>query len=95
MAVSNKYSCSSLLNARSAIQYRLASVHCNIINKPDIVMANKILDGVLKQKKQSGDEAVIHRQPISDDDWQQIMKLFKYVATRDNPRLITYYLRFW
>ena len=75
---SKQYSCSSLLNAWSAIQRHLASV-CHdiidIINQPDFVMANKILDGALKQKKQSGDEAaVVHKQPISDDDWQQIME---------------------
>ena len=58
-------------------------------------MVNTILDGVLKQKKRSGNgAAVVHKQPISDDayDWQQIMDLFKDVGTTDNPRLMTYYV---
>ena len=67
----------------------------SFINQPDFVMANKFLDDELKQKKRAGDEAaVVQKQPISDDDWQRIMKLFKDVATTDDLRLMTRYVRF-
>ena len=74
---SKRYSRSSLLNAWSTIQCHLASVRpdIDIIYQPDFVMVNKILDGVLKQKKRSGDKAaVVYKQLISVDDWQWIME---------------------
>ena len=64
-------------------------------NQPDFVMANKILNGLLKQKRRSGDEAVvIHEHLISHDDWQRIMDFFIDVATTNDPRLMTFFVWF-
>ena len=73
MAVSNILAAASGMHGVpfSVISFELACVRRDIaiINQTDFVMANKILDGILKQKKWSGGKAaVFHKQPISDND---------------------------
>ena len=59
------------------------------------IQFNKVLDSVLKAKKNAGSEpAVNHKQPISDDYWKLIQEHFTDISTTLDPRKLTTYVWF-
>ena len=49
----------------------------NVLSDREFELLNKILSGVVKEKKKNGrEEAVVHKPVISDEDWQNLEEQF-------------------
>ena len=73
--------------AQEGIQRHLSSFQrgTNIFSDCEFALSNKILNGVLREKKKNDmEEAVVHKPVISDEDWQKLEKYFADVLTTLN-----------
>ena len=62
----------------------------DIIKRPEFKHANQVLDSILKQGKASGlEKAVVHKQPISDIDWELLTDYYVDVESFTDPRKLT------
>ena len=86
---STEYKRNSFLAAQGGIQRHLSSFQrgINIFSDHEFELSNKILNGVLKEKKKNGrEEVVVHKPVISDKDWQKLEEYLADVLTTLNPR---------
>lgn len=90
----NSFSKNSILAARGALQRHLGDLRqINIYTDISFSRANKLLDGVLKARKQAGEEpAVKHKEPISEQDWEKLQTYFSDVAGEPDAVKLTYYI---
>ena len=91
------YMRNSYLAARSAIHRHISSIRTdmNIFSDNAFKRCNKLLDGLLKEKKRQGEEpAVKHKESISDCDWQLIDQYFADISDTKDPRKLTHYVWF-
>ena len=90
-----EYKRNLFLAAWGGIQRHLSSFQhgINIFSDRGFELSNKILNGVLKQKKKNGrEEAVVHKPVISDKDWQTHEEYLVDVLTTLNPRKRTFFV---
>lgn len=90
-----EYTKNSIMAARGAIQRHLAKlgVRMNVFLDAEFAHANKVLNGVLKEKKRAGREpTVAHKELISDGDWFKLEQYFDNVLTTTDPRKLTSYV---
>ena len=91
-----EYKWNSFLAARGGIQRHLSSIQCgiNISSDCEFDLSDKILNGVLNEekKKNSREEAVVHKPVISDEDWQKLDEYFADVLTTLIPRKLTFFV---
>ena len=87
----------SLKAARGAIQRHLTTVgrQVNIFTDSDFTRANKVLDGVLKQRKRDGlERQVQHKTPITEEDWLKLKAYFRDVLEANDAVKLTFYVWF-
>ena len=91
-----EYKRASLIAARGAIQRHVNSKNRGIcLQSSAFSRANKLLDAILKDKKRTGrEEAVSHKESISDEDWALLKGYFSDVLTTLNARKLTQFVWF-
>ena len=91
------FSKNSLKAARGALQRHLSTAGqtINIFNDQIFSRANKVLDGVLKQRKKDGlERQVQHKAPISEADWKLLQEYFSGIDDTNDAVKLTYYVWF-
>ncbi|XP_065193130.1 uncharacterized protein LOC135824324 [Sycon ciliatum] len=91
------FSTNSLKAARGALQRHLSTAGqtINIFNDQIFSRANKVLDGVLKQRKKDGlERQVHHKPPISEADWKLLQEYFSGIDDTNDAVKLTYYVWF-
>ena len=89
------YKRNSMLSARAAINRSLSSVQpsINIFKDPAFLNANRVLDGILKERKRSGEEpAVVHKDAITPGDLEKLNLYFADVSETSDPRKLSMYV---
>ena len=62
---------------------------------PAFDLANKLLDATLKEKKLVGrEEAVTHKESVSDHDWEKLKVYFSDVPTTLDIKKLSFYVWF-
>ena len=65
----------------------------NLYSSLEFQRCNKLLDGLMKEKKRQGDEPSVRHQPsINDPDWQKLDEFFDDILETRDPRKLTYYV---
>ena len=65
------------------------------VHSPAFDLANKLLDATLKEKKLAGrEEAVTHKESVSDLDWEKLKAYFSDVLTTLDIKKVSFYVWF-
>ena len=93
-----KYKQPSYLAVRAALQRHLVGLDChvNIVSTSSSRRRTPSRIVFLKKKKWNGEEeAVCHKEAISDEDWETIMEYFKDVCTSNGRVFLTPWVTNW
>lgn len=91
------YKKNSLKAVRGAVQRLLVAENrkINVFTDREFLKSRKVLDGVLKERKRSGQEELVqHAQAISDEDWDKVALYFKDIESSTDPVLLARYVEF-
>ena len=91
------YKKNSMKAGRSALQRQLFNCkrQINIITDSELAQANRILDGVLKERKRSSEEsAVEHKSPISQKDCDKLQTYFEDTEESTDAVKLSFYVWF-
>ena len=91
-----EYKWASYLAAQGAVQRELNRLNRRMnVHSPAFDRANKLLDATLKEKKRAGrEEAVTHRESVSDLDWKKLKACFSDVLTTLDIKKLSFYVWF-
>lgn len=93
----NHVSKNSLKAARGAWQRRLSDLgpEVKIYHDPPFTHANKVFDGVLKQRKREGTERQVqHKTTVTDADWEKLNAYFADILDTCDAVKLTLYVWF-